>query len=280
MKGGEPCAAPKTEATPTREHPVGRWHPLDETTARLNSQLSRLDRLIDQAHTILDRVQPPGFVAWSGGKDSTVAAWIADQHWPGIPIVSFRCGLEYPETLEYEQTAAAAFGWNWSTVRSGDMLPLMVRSGLWDMNGVADPDLPDDWWFRTLILGPAAEAHRLHGPLIIWGLRANESKRRSLMLLSRNRRGIVERADGTTTCAPLLNWHAADVFAAHYRAGVAPNPVYARFAELGTPVAHRRVDVMVGADGVQHGRLAWLQAGWPDEYNRLARSLPRMRHMT
>lgn len=276
-KGGEPWEQKKA-VTPTREQ-VGRWHPLDETTARLNSQLGRLDRLIDQAHNILDRVKPPGFVAWSGGKDSTVAAWIANEHWPGIPIVSFRCGLEYPDTIEYEAAAAGVFGWNWSTVQTGDMLPLMVRSGLWDMNAVPDPTLPDDWWFRTLILDPAAAAHEAHGPLIVWGLRANESKRRSLMLLSRNRQGIVERADGTTTCAPLLNWGAEDVYAAHYRAGVAPNPVYARFAEIGTPMVQRRVDVMVGADGVQNGRLAWLQAGWPDEFARLAAKLPRMRHM-
>jgi tRNA(Ile)-lysidine synthase TilS/MesJ len=40
---------------------------------------------LDGAHNRLDTVSPPGFVAWSGGKDSTVAALIAVEHWGRYP---------------------------------------------------------------------------------------------------------------------------------------------------------------------------------------------------
>lgn len=67
-----------------------------------------------------------------------------------------------------------------------------------------------------------------------------------------------------------------DVWAMHYALGVGPNPVYKTLADLGVPPRGRRVDIMVGADGLGAGRMGWLRAGWPTEWAKLVDRLPRI----
>lgn len=248
--------------------------------ARADARLPMFRSRLDGAHNRLDTVSPPGFVAWSGGKDSTVAALIAVEHWgQDFPVVAFRCGLEFPETVAYQDELAAMLGWNFHVVELGDYLAEMVRSGAWDHRAVADPTQRSDWSFHTRISGPAEMAHERFGPLMVWGIRSDESKKRRMMLGSHGRQGVVHRRDGTTTCAPLQRWTARDVWAAHAHYGVSWNPVYDRLEELGVAEVNQRVDVMVGANGTGQGRMGWLALGWPEEFRRLAAVLPRMREM-
>lgn len=47
-----------------------------------------------------------GYVAFSGGKDSTVVLDLARQVDPEVPVVFFDSSLEFPETYEYVQQLA------------------------------------------------------------------------------------------------------------------------------------------------------------------------------
>ena len=248
--------------------------------ARMDAKLGTFRARLAGARERLDSVSPPGFVAWSGGKDSTAAALLAVEHWGAdFPVVAFRCGMEFPETIAYQDDLAAARGWSFHVLQVGDYLSEMVRSGAWDHNAVADPTQSPDWSFHTRITGPAEIAHEHFGPLMVWGIRSDESKKRRMMLGSHGRQGVVHRRDGTTTCAPLQRWTARDVWAAHAHYGVSWNPVYDRLEALGVPEVSQRVDVMVGANGAGQGRMGWLAMGWPEEFRRLAAVLPRMREM-
>ncbi|MFD6065306.1 phosphoadenosine phosphosulfate reductase domain-containing protein [Rhodococcus wratislaviensis] len=43
----------------------------------------------------------PGYVAFSGGKDSLVVLDLARRVEPGVPVVFFDSGLDYPEIYDY-----------------------------------------------------------------------------------------------------------------------------------------------------------------------------------
>lgn len=239
---------------------------LHRTGRREQCSLRLLERWLDE--------HGPGYVAWSGGKDSTLTAHLAHQVRPGIPIVHYESGLDFPETVEYLPRIAREQGWNFHSVRTGDALAEMARNGSWGHE--AEP-ADADYWSAT-IAGPAAEARRRFGDVMIWGLRGQESRRRQAMLAST--RGVRHRSDGVVTLAPVWWWTRGDVLAALHAAGIPLNPLYARLAELGVPEREQRVSLAVGADGKRHGRLVWLRRGWPDLWARYQQALPRLREMS
>jgi phosphoadenosine phosphosulfate reductase len=88
--------------------------------------------------------------------------------------------------------------------------------------------------------------------------------------------GVVRRANGTVTYGPIWDWQRSHVFEYLAGRGIEPNPLYRKLAELGVPEAQIRVDSIIDASKLSNGHIAWLQKGWPDLFDRLARALPRL----
>lgn len=285
MKGDPVCLqattpAPTGSSAPTGRETPGCWDSTDLLAARRQYDLERWHALTRRAVQRVERATRAagtdrGYIAWSGGKDGTAAAAIATKAVPGMPVVSFRCGLEFPETVRYQEQVAERLGWNWHTIQTGDALSVLEDSGLWGNGETPKPEMGLRL-FEVAIEEPSKAAIDRFGPLIVWGLRADEARRRRLMLFSYSRDGVVQRSDGTVTCAPCADWTITDVWAMHYALGVGPNPVYKTLADLGVPPRGRRVDIMVGADGLGTGRMGWLRAGWPTEWAKLVDRLPRI----
>ena len=251
-------------------------------------------RLLDRIATHLDR--HGGFVAWSGGKDSTAIVDLARRADPHVPVVFYDCGLEYPDALAYISELATRWDLNLTIIKtSPDLLTLLVAAGDFDSTTETRPipfALRD-----VLIHQPAARAHNLFGPGSLWGVRAAESTgRRHLYATSLAREithtcatccttssaqrdthgGIIRRGDGTTTFGPIWNWtHTAvlDYLAAH---DIPLNPVYATLKHLGLPAEHARVDAIIDPTHLRDGQIARLQYGWPTLYDRLVTALPRL----
>lgn len=248
---------------------------------------------------LLDRIAEhldthDGFVSWSGGKDSTVVVDLARQVDPNIPVVFFDSGLQFPETLHYLQDLSEAWRLNFTVIKADpDLLTVMIALGGFDHQA---PDrLLGVELSELMITGPAAEAHRRHGPGSLWGVRAEESSGRRALYRQRlaaetrahqeysreqvraSSGGVVRRMDGTITYGPIWDWQRSQVF--EYLAGrnIEPNPLYAKFAELGVPAPQIRVDSIIDASKLDNGHIAFLQAGWPDLFDRLAIALPRLR---
>lgn len=235
-----------------------------------------------------------GFVAWSGGKDSTVVVDLARQVDPNVPVVFYDSGLQFPETLHYIEDLAQAWRLNFEVIPAEpDLLTVLVAGGGFDHDAVdrrLDAPLAD-----LMITGPAAQAHDHHGSGSLWGVRAEESYgrrqlyRRSLGEAARSRGGlsrqeiraaaggVVHRADGTITYGPIWDWQRHHVFEYLAGRGIAANPLYAKLARLGAPEHLIRVDSIIDASKLANGHIAWLQKGWPDLFDRLAAVLPRLR---
>lgn len=243
-----------------------------------------------------------GYVAFSGGKDSTVALHLALQVEPNVPVVFFDSGLEFPETYRYLEQLQdqLRLQLHWLPAQH-TTLELLIASGAWDHTAPRQPT-PD--LHQVLITEPAARAHRSHGPGELWGLRAEESRGRAALyanalrtetarscdgccaptapttLATARRRqhgGLIRRADETVVLGPIWDWKTPDVWAYLARHQLPVNPVYAKLRRLGAPEHMLRVSHMLDGNRLEDGRVTWLRRGWPDLFEDLAGVLPRLR---
>ena len=133
-----------------------------------------------QAHRhLLERIadhleQHNGFVAWSGGKDSTTVVDLARQVDPSIPVVFYDSGLQFPETLTYLSELADAWNLNFHVIRADpDLLTVFIAAGGFN-HRAPDRELAGAL-ADVMIKAPAAEAHARYGCGSLWGVRAEES---------------------------------------------------------------------------------------------------------
>ena len=215
-----------------------------------------------------------GYVAWSGGVDSTAALLLARETTPNVPVCFFDSGLEFPETLDYIARLGDAFRLNLHVIKAvPDALTVMAATGAWDHTAPAPrTEMPS--LHEALVTVPARKAHALFGPGEVWGLRAGESGGRRALLAPG--RGTVRRIDGTVAYSPVWDWRAQDVtgYLAYHE--VPANPVYDRLRALGATGRDLRVGLVIDGNGLQHGRAVWVRHGWPELWERLVAVLPRL----
>jgi 3'-phosphoadenosine 5'-phosphosulfate sulfotransferase (PAPS reductase)/FAD synthetase len=251
---------------------------------------------------LLDRIgehldSHDGFVAWSGGKDSTVVVDLARQVDPHIPVVFYDSGLQFPETLRYLEDRAEVWRLNFHVIPADpNLLTALIAGGGFDH---AAPDRQLQGRLADIMITrPAAEAHARYGRGSLWGVRAQESTARQHLYrrhlaaetLAHEQLspyavriefgGIVRRNDGTLTYGPIWDWQRSHVFEYLAGRGIAPNPLYRKLADLGAPEHRIRVDSIIDAAKLSNGHITWLQKGWPDLFDRLATALPRLREWT
>ena len=222
------------------------------------------------------------WVAWSGGKDSTVVVDLARRVDPDVPVVFYDCGLDFPETRTYLRDLTDAWDLNLHVVPTEpDLLTLLVAAGDFDPTAATwrlEVDMR-----QALIEIPAARAHGVFGPANLWGVRAAESAgRRHLYRTQAARhgraipRGMVRRGDGTTSFGPIWNWSTEQVWTYAAARDIPPNPLYAKLEALGADAHTARVNAMIDPSRLDNGHITRLAAGWPDIYHRLVEVLPRL----
>lgn len=215
-----------------------------------------------------------GFLAWSGGNDSTALLLIAQNVIPDIPVVWYDSGLEYPETREYINMLKKSLNLNFNSIIAvPDALTILKKTGAWSHTDAYNFESLDNI-HKVLITKPSSEAHKLYGNGELTGLRAEESTGRRV-LLSRDD-GHYIRKDGSYVYAPLWSWSDTLIRAVIEYYGYKMNPVYDKLAYLGAPLRAQRVGLVVDGNNPNHGRYTYLRTGWPDLWNELTKVLPRL----
>lgn len=239
-----------------------------------------------------------GFVAWSGGKDSTAVVDLARQVDPHIPVVVYDSGLLFPETISYIRQLTERWQLNLHRIKAEpDLLTMLAAGGGFNHDSPDQPLIgkPGD----ILITEPARRAHEQFGNGSMWGVRSAEEPagrahlyRTALAAAGRAHPeltaaevrarfgGTVERLDGTVTYGPIWDWSTPQVFEYLRGRGIEPNPLYRKLEAVGAPAGRIRVDSILDAGHLAHGEMAWLQKGWPTLFDRLAEVLPRLREWT
>jgi 3'-phosphoadenosine 5'-phosphosulfate sulfotransferase (PAPS reductase)/FAD synthetase len=138
------------------------------------------------------------WVSFSGGKDSVATALLVEQTFgaDNVHVVFFDSGLEFPETIDYIDAISARRGWQLTTIAAQPTaLEHLVATGMWDVHAERKPKPFGCTLHELLIENPSNEAAERFGPVMAWGLRAEESKRRR-MLLGANRGIFTMRSGG------------------------------------------------------------------------------------
>lgn len=239
--------------------------------ALLHTRSTNTDPIVTRIAAHLQRAR--GYVAWSGGRDSTAVVALARQADPDVPVVFFDSGLELPDTLPYLTSLAEKWGLNFHRIAAvPTALDVLKQTGLWDHSAMYNPDVPD--LHRVLITGPSDRAHTQFGPGEITGMRVEESVGRRALLAPQA--GEYTRKDGSVCLAPLWAWNQADVQTLLTRFGIPEHPAYARFQALGAPLRAQRVGLAVDGNNPDWGRYTWLRLAYPDLWAELVEALPRL----
>jgi phosphoadenosine phosphosulfate reductase len=238
--------------------------------AALPSRRRRGDMALSRVSEHLDH--HGGFVTWSGGQDSTVVVDLANRARPGVPVIWYDSGLEFPETHTYIRQLADQLNLNLHIIPAEpDALTVLTQTGSWDHAAAHQPGTS---LHQALITGPAALAHTRFGMGELTGLRAAESAGRRILLGRGD--GFYTRVDGTQVLAPIWAWSGMDVLGYLAERGLPRNPVYARLISVGAPERARRVGLVVDGNNPENGRYTYLRAGWPELWTRLTDALPRL----
>lgn len=219
-----------------------------------------------------DLVSQGGYVSFSGGKDSVVVLHMAISTYPDIPVCFFKSDLEFPENVTYIGEMAKQLDCNLHIIPTRSVLDVFVSEG-WFNHSRDDRDTGEDL-HAVKMLEPAAKAREQFGDVVFWGMRSDESRGRGALL--RPTRGITRYNDGRIAYAPLWNWTSQDVEAYCARHQILLNPLYAKMADVGVPEKERRVGSIFDGANIDNGRIGWLKRGWPEEYDKLRLSLPRI----
>jgi len=259
-------------------HPRGRTAP--ESTDRLQERIFEHLSMHD------------GYVAFSGGKDSLAVLDLVRAVKPNVPVVFFDSGLEYPQT--YQFVTAVAQRWNLDLhVFAADppLLDVMIDSERWEHDVAVNPGAEGVDLHYLLMGNPAARAHEKFGPGELWGVRADESCARRLLYTRTARScdksgaattfqdGTIRRWDGTAIFGPLWDWSNEQVWAYTWRRKLPVNPVYDVLAAIGVPEHRRRISHLLDGDHLHRNRLELLRRGWPEIFEQITDSLPRIRHL-
>lgn len=223
-----------------------------------------------------------GYVAWSGGKDSTAAVTLARKTHPNIPVVFFNSGLEFPETVNYIYQTAEQLSYNFHEILAKPTaLEFLIGTGLWehqhrDTTTRSTNPLTTSL-HRILITEPSLTAHNMFGEGEILGLRAQESAGRRIHL-AKHKGEYGKKLDGRTVqvCCPLWNWDDGNVNSFLHRENLPANPVYKKLSQLGVPVEQQRAGLILDGNGLEFGRAVWLKQGWPELWENLTECLPAL----
>ena len=229
----------------------------------LNANDDHIERARAELADFFARVKAP-YIAYSGGKDSQVAAHLAHSVRPDIPMVysddefilaDYAAHMEserrrYGALLLYVQGATLHGRWHvpWTDEpfwrpRPPDMLPMPVQRL--------------DW---------AIALRRRYGfDGVILGVRSSESLIRAEYLGEYARKGNKRRRQGFAECDPIAGWSDEQVWAYIREREIPYCAVYDRQAEAGVALRKRRLGPMAWT--LWHdAKFVW--TAYPDEYVR------------
>jgi len=223
--------------------------------ALLHARLPIFQRHVKAAREIIRQALETSkypYIAFSGGKDSTVVLHLVREQASNTPGVWSDDEWYLPETEDYINRVS-----NIERIRTKAWHAefLQVKG---DYDGVSD------------------YAQQQGYGLVFLGLRQEESVARRLHL---RRFGSLFRAevDSMWHCSPIHNWTWQDVWAFIVSNELDYNKAYDKLEALGVSPKHQRVGPLAVERVLGRGQLAILKRGWPCLFNRFAAEFPEAR---
>lgn len=264
MRGGDPDAE--------RARRINQL--LDQRHARTKGFAVRVENARDVISRVLSSLERP-YVAFSGGKDSTVLLHLVLEQRPQIPVLYVDQGMEYPDTYEYVKKI-----WHdWDLNLTWEH-PDRDLWAMYDLGGFLDPDRPTDpvaaaEFSDSVFYGPIKKySDRMNSDGFFMGLRADESHNRKLNF--RRRGFIYKKADGLVAVQPIADWSTKDVWAYITSNELPYNPIYdkTKFQERNMI---RVAPFGLGGWHVSLGSYVFMKYYYPELWNKFVSRYPLVR---
>lgn len=232
---------------------------MDKERFSLHARLPVYRRHLQKAQEIvrkaLKQCQKP-YVAFSGGKDSTVTADIVRRFLPDIPCIWGDDEWYLPETKAYIDRCKKR-GINVIQIKNKTKHTDFFTSH--EKGGIKHSE-----WIK-----------KQGYDAVFMGLRAEESNSRRIML---RKYGPVHKAkDGLLHINPIAWWTIDAVWAYIVSNNLDYNKAYDRLSELGIPPKKQRIGPLAVDRVLQFGQISILKRGWPDLFQRFADKYPEVK---
>lgn len=171
----------------------------------------KLGKALDRLESFFSVVKNP-VVSCGGGKDSTAIAILARKVKPGVPIMCADPPNPLPDREEHVKELLRWLGGRYVRIPYP-----------WDVGKVLAGEEAYPEGLKIRVLSDWQKEHGVDG--VVLGIRAEESKRRSLAVRSR---GAVYQMSGGWRCLPICDFTAEESLCVALMADAPINPVYTR----------------------------------------------------
>lgn len=225
----------------------------------LSPKIKRTTQVIQE---FLGKCKKP-YVAWSGGKDSTLALHFAMQSKPDIEAIYFDADSSLPDTEEYIERMVREWDINFRNVKTRSMLDVFKEHGL-------SPGI-EYQTMKATVYEPVKQLVEEGYDGAIIGVRAEESRGR-LMGGCNYGQLFFAKGYGYWQAWPVLWWTTKDVWLYIDTKKMPYNSAYdkTRFAER----EDIRISYWAGETKRTWGRWAWLKYYYPELFQKLTEVIP------
>lgn len=223
-----------------------------KTIALLYSKTNNFKKKVNEAKEIIKRslkVSKKPYVAFSGGKDSTVIYNLVKEFIPEIKCIWSDDEWWLPETDEY--------------IKSINNL-IQIRTNA----------IHTDWFkIKGDYDGLEDYAKQNNYDLVYLGLRAEESKDRKLNRIIKGNLYQVKKEE-LWHCCPINDWSWKDVWGFIYSNNLNYNKAYDKYDKMGIPFKYQRIGPFAVERVLKYGQLTLLKKGWSSLFNKFCKKYP------
>jgi 3'-phosphoadenosine 5'-phosphosulfate sulfotransferase (PAPS reductase)/FAD synthetase len=216
-----------------------------------------LSRIIE-----FSRLTKNPYIAFSMGKDSTVALHLTRKIIPNCKAIYIDANCAFPEAYQLLENTPNAEKFP----AQEDFLDTLERMG-----GVHGGRELENETMRTTVTYPVKQLVSMGYDGQVVGLRADENRGR-FMNFKVHGAVYYHNGYGAYTCQPIADWSYDDVWAYIFSNGIDYCKTYDKMWEL--PREWQRISYWAGETARRYGRWAWLRINYPDLFSVLLQRFP------
>ena len=220
--------------------------------AKMPTFRHKVDRALSTVEAAFKKI-PRGksYVAFSGGKDSTVVFDLVRTIEPKI------CGIWSDDEFWLPET--------------GDYMQRLRESGA-KIRQIQERAVHTGWFVSHADCKTGIVAGEYEGTFM--GLRAQENRYRRIFL---RKYGLLYQTNAQQwLCNPIAWWKIEDVWAYIFSHDLDYNKAYDRLSQIGVPLELQRIGPFATERALGYGQIAILKKGWPGEYQRFCVRFPQV----